>query len=466
MSTDEKDGDPSDGKKNPPPMQVVITHYGKKKKESEEEIPSEIMPATPSHIVSSPVDIGASAPDAPKPSPKAHVIPPKVESIIPVTSQPFVGKSIPPVSSQKSKLAQGPTATLPPEEEPPMTTASVPPSADNESKKSGSGLGGVINFLIIISVAGLIYFAYSSSEQLNALQTQIRNDQTAVVALTTKAKQHFAELEKIQSQNETEKRSLKALKMQIESAQSQYVSLTGSNDWALSEANYLVFMANERLKTAQDVPTALTQLEAADQRLNTLGNPALAWVREILAKDIAKLQSLPNVNKHVIWEEVGLLIPAFYQLHFKTVSNSVAKTEKAESTVDKNAPYWQKALWHSWQELKDIIRVQPEEENPIPATLTTENQLELLRTMQLLCGQAQWAVLQGDNKIYQSSLRSLQTLVEKYFRNDEEQITMIKQLQQLQQQAVAVQIADLSGSLNALSKALLESKQKPERKNE
>ncbi len=60
MSTDEKDNDSPGGKKAPTPKQVVVTHYGKKKKDPD--VPSEILPTEPTHIISSPVDIGTTRP--------------------------------------------------------------------------------------------------------------------------------------------------------------------------------------------------------------------------------------------------------------------------------------------------------------------------------------------------------------------------------------------------------------------
>ena len=50
--------------------------------------------------------------------------------------------------------------------------------------------------------------------------------------------------------------------------------------WLISEAEYVVSVANTRLYLAGDVATAITGLEAADQRLRENGDPIVFPVRK------------------------------------------------------------------------------------------------------------------------------------------------------------------------------------------
>lgn len=470
MSTDEKDHDP---KKTPPHKQVVVTHYGKKKKTSDDDVPPEIAPTTPSHIVSSPVDVGLtpqSSSSEPKPQlppnkPKEPPVPPPPAAKPPVyippipsfTSQEEVSaRKVPPPlhgstfherTYAASSATQGAYMNDPSEQ-----------ATESDTTGSAGGGGGASLFFSLIATSaaiGLMVYAYFSKQQLDELQLQAQNDKTSVEAIANEAKKSLEQLDELKAKHLAQQKSLQVLKTQLEGAQSRLVDLAGKNEWVLSEANYLAFMANERLRAAQDVSTALTQLQEADNRLATLSNPAFNWVREVLAKDIAKLESHPRVNRQSLWENIAQLNLALNQLHFKTLDTEPLVKEK-ETSIDKDAPQWRKMLWRSWQELKGLISVTRETNNPIPQALTAQDQDQILRTMQLTCDQAQWAVLQGDTKIYLSSLQSLRNLVQKYFDVDVNSTTLLTNIQRLEQQRVDIPLPDISDSIRALSQAMLD----------
>jgi len=268
------------------------------------------------------------------------------------------------------------------------------------------------------------------------------------------------QIQEMHNKNSAEQTALDKLKKQLEGAQLRLVALSGNSDWVLAEANYLAFMASERLHTAHDVTTALAQLNAADERLGGLGNPALLWVREVLAKDIAKLHSFPSINRQALWEELGIVSEEFNQLHFKRIS-SESEAQKAMNENQEQKSSWKKALWHSWQELKSLIRVTRVQDNNIPQALSDQEQAQILRTMQFLCEQARWAILQGESKIYTASLASLQSSMHEYFVDDKMQKELLSQIQKLQDQNVEIALPDISDSVQALSKAMIEIANRP-----
>jgi len=105
------------------------------------------------------------------------------------------------------------------------------------------------------------------------------------------------------------------------------------NDWLVSEAEYLVQLANYRLLLEKDVTTAIVALKAADSRLAAVSDPALLKVREILKND---LQALNNVQ---ITDLAGISIT------ITALSNNVAnlplltpdpKTHKLTQTEESN----------------------------------------------------------------------------------------------------------------------------------
>lgn len=450
MATDENDsGSPKDKKAPSPPRQVVVTHYGKKKK-TQEDIPPEILPTEPTHIVSSPIDVGARD-SQPHESVSASVS----ESIFPKEppEQPMATPSLSAsgFSSETSeKTSHGGSGSF-----------SSPPQEDNDTQppQSSGGTGRLIfNFLTLVAVAILGFHAYTMHQQVNELEQRTQDDQTSVQALMEQTKKSFTEMDEMRQHDASQLKSIQHFKNELENAQSRLVDLSGNTNWVLAQANYLAFMANERLKTAHDITTALAQLNAADDALKNLGNPALMGVREALAKDIAKLRTFPTINRQALWEELALFSTELNQLHFKQITPTPPSPEAPSAATEETG--WRQALRQSWQELKSLIRITRIEENNIPLALSREAQSQILRTLQLLSEQAQWAVLHGDPKIYSHSLQSLQSGIQQYFADDAVRQHLLEEIKQLEQQQVEITIPDISGSLNALSQAMLQMPQK------
>lgn len=468
MSTDEKDnGSPKDKKSPPPPRQVVVTHYGKKKKPPED-VPPEILPRESTHIVSSPVDIGSSSQQSKQPTSSAtsaEAIKPPFEqqgikepspripeAIFPKAASGEAEPKLSYVASPTSASAEGAKQSIGDE-----APGGVPPRGTvNEGKPSSGGGSFLFNLITLSALIALGFYAYSTHQQVNELEQKAQDDFASMQMLTDQAKKSFAQVDEIRNRQSAEIKTLQNFRGEIESAQSRLVNLSGNSDWVLAQANYLAFMANERLKTAHDITTALAQLNAADEQLKNLGNPAFMKVREALAKDIAKLHAFPAVNRQALWEQLSLLSIEFNQLHYKRItSTSADKTTTTEDTTS-----WRQGLARSWQELKSLIRVTRLEENAIPLALSEEEQSQILRTLQLICEQAQWAVLQGDTKIYARSLQSLQAWIQRYFADDAVKQHVLDEIKQLEQQQIEMTFPDISGSLNALSQAMIEVTQK------
>jgi uroporphyrin-3 C-methyltransferase len=343
---------------------------------------------------------------------------------------------------------------------PPGVPPYIPPESDfNDANRGNRGIFWPLVMTGAILVLG--YFTYASTTQLHELQKKADDDQASVLAVSEQAKKSLQEMTELSNHYNVEQKSLLELKQQVEQAQSRLVDLSGSSDWLLAEANYLAFMANERLRTAQDVTTAVAQLSAADERLKTMSNPALLWVRQIIAKDLAKLHTYPMVNRQEIWERVGLLSNEINQLHFKRLSESSVDNEKeTQAPQDESMSGWKKALFISWQELKSLIRITRLADNAIAQALTSQEQAQILRAMQLYCEQARWAILHGDSKVYINSLESLKTWISQYFMADNISEQMLLQITQLQQQRADIAVPDISESLQALSKAMLDAQNK------
>lgn len=449
--SDIPEDDESKGKK-PPLGKVVVTYSAESKKKGD--IPPEILPSTPTKVVSNPIDsAGNPAKNATSPTIKSRIdarIPEKI------------------ASTQKHQDAQPASATFSafsplPEEDtvppkPPESTQEAPFASSGGGGSSGSGGSSAstaalfLSLMTMIAVAALVFYTYISQKNISALQTQSRDEQSSVQSLISKANQSLSQVNTLQQENQAQQKEFHTLKTELQNAQMRLVALSGSKNWVLSEVNYLIFMANERLRIARDIPTAITQLQAAEEKITMLGDPALWGLKEAIAKDIAKLSTQPRVKKQIIWEQLNALAPLIANAPFKTLDNELqhAILEK-NKPIDESLPAWKKGLWRSWYELKSLIRVTKESDNPIPKALSFQERGEIIRTMQLISEQAQWAVLQGESKIYLTSLESLQKWTKEYFIESPEQQMLLERLAQLKTEPVDSPLADISATLKALS---------------
>lgn len=468
--SDRKDDDSSKEKK-PIPKRVVVTYGGEKKKATE--VPQEIQPQSPKVVVSSPVDIGAvgithqgdsaqiksqlhpKIPDEIAPREKPMVEPgasaPAYTTAAPVFTS-AAPSSPPPTFASKSSAGTGSFAhvSIPPSPPPPPPP---PPPSGYESARGGINAGSIALFLSLLSsiaIIALIFYAYLSQQEFYSLKAQSRDDQSSVTALVGQAKTSLEQLEHMRVQHQQSQEALQSLKSELESASQKMVVLSHNREWVLSEVNYLVFMANQRLHIAQDIPTALMQLKSADERIRTLGDPSLLNLKLALQKDIAQLLAYPILDTAKLWEEIGKLNGLVNQLHFKTLGDYLEKSHTSD-LASPNDPAWLRALKNTWKEFKSLILITKEDDNTIPQALSLQEKAQVVRTIELLINEAQWAALNREAQIYQNSLQTIAVKAQQYFTDNQEQQVLLNMLTQLVQNHVDFKIPELTDTLNALS---------------
>ncbi len=461
MSDMKDDGSQKD-KKDLPPRKMVVTYATESKKSGD--IPPEILPSTPVKVVSSPIDSAGNpakaavqaASNAPPKSRLHSGIPEEITPKGPIRSEQ-------PQATMHMQESHRPTASAsyssgfdepprPPSggDEMPPTPPPPPPPTSNGAAASNMAL--FLSLMTMVAVAALVFYTYLSQKNINELQSQSRNEQASVQSFLGKAKQSLAQIDSLQKEGQEQQKSFNALKTDLQNAQQRLVALSGSKNWVISEVNYLIFMANERLRVARDIPTAITQLQAAEEKITMLGDPALWGLKEAIAKDIAKLSTQPRVKKQVLWEQLNALQSLIEKTPFKSLDNELKQENKEQNIpIDESLPAWKKGLWRSWYEFKSLIRVTKETDNPIPNALSVQDKAEVLRTMQMVSQQAQWAVLQGESNIYLSSLNELENYSKTYFIDSPSQQTLLERIVQLKTEPVDSPLADISATLKALS---------------
>lgn len=218
-------------------------------------------------------------------------------------------------------------------------------------------------------------------------------------------------------------------------------------EWLYAEAEYLLRLANQRLRLERDVQGAQSLLEAADARLAEADNPALIPVRRAIQSELAALDSVPGVDR------TGLYLALMAQQEQLATLPLKQDVEEIAAQSDDQAPLeggWREQLAQLGGELKDLVVVRHHDE-ALEALMTPEQESYLRQNVRLLLEQAQLALLKAEPRLYHASLGKAITLVERYYDTQNEAVkASLERLRSLHDKTIRPELPDISASLQRL----------------
>jgi len=228
-------------------------------------------------------------------------------------------------------------------------------------------------------------------------------------------------------------------------------------EWALTETEQLLVIANNRLQLARDLHSSLAALRAADMQLQQLASPKLLPVRKELAREMALLESLDKTDISGIALRLANMaenvdrLPLMHdiRLHSGDDLKQLAMASGAsEQTVADSG--WRKTARSLWQDILSLVRFRDNLENQRPL-LPPEQQYFLRENLRLMLYGAQQALLQGSIPVFQQNLKSAQRLLREYYDvNSQVILAMQDDLAKLQDTKVITDLPDISTSLATL----------------
>jgi uroporphyrin-3 C-methyltransferase len=223
------------------------------------------------------------------------------------------------------------------------------------------------------------------------------------------------------------------------------------NQWLLAEAEYLLKLADYRLRLASDPTTARTALALADERLHATGDPGWAGVREQIARDLTALDTLELPDVTGMWSRLGALIGQVPNLKLaddpRTLTETKAQFEVTPAPTEERT--WRTLLADLWAGIKNAVRIRRNDE-PVAAMLPPEQEYFLYENLRLRLEQARLALVQGRGDIYRESLGESRDWLNRHFATDAVAKGMDAALEELQNSPATTDLPDLSDSLRAL----------------
>ncbi len=224
--------------------------------------------------------------------------------------------------------------------------------------------------------------------------------------------------------------------------------------WLLAEVEYLLRLANQRLIMTGDVASAQALLSSADNILRDLNDVGLLEVRRALASDLATLRAMPSIDIEGTYVRLAALIEQVDQLVVFQLPEP-AERPVVEQEVEQG---WQGRLRRGYEEaLAKLAAYVVVRRRQTPAEALMDPQWERLvrQNLRMLLEQAQVALLSGNQVLYRESLERSRHWVQEFFESDAAgAAAMSREIAELAQQTVSVELPDISASMQALDQAV------------
>lgn len=325
----------------------------------------------------------------------------------------------------------------------------------------------VVAILLVFGTLGYGYQYWSglqaSLQQMNqalgkagARQQQLQSQLAAVekafegqkAEIDTQQSALAAQDQKLTAERDRLSKQASEMKQSLESVYSKVGR--SSNAWMAAEAEYLMRVANHRLRLEGDVRTAIAALETADGRLRDTGDPGLIEVREVLAGEIATLKSVGRLDRVGLSARITGLIGQVKGLKMVGLEYSPSEPEKAKESTAEGERSVKTLLKDGWEGFKSVMVIR-HRDKPVSAMLPPEQQFFVYKNLELQLEAARLALLKGDPELFANSLKQATVWVGDFFDADAVATQAVqKEIADLAKVNVRPQLPDISSSLTAL----------------
>jgi len=318
----------------------------------------------------------------------------------------------------------------------------------------------IISLLLLIALGGAGFAVYSNLQLRQQTNQDIQQLSSKMATLT---QDHSNALAKIAVSAQQAKNSqvklqnrFKALRNNLQTTLQQH--RYQANDWLLLKARYYLELAQINAHWSNDLQTTTALLQQADELLVQIPNQQLFAVRQAIAKEIAQVQSIPKIDTAGILSQLDAAQTILIKLPIKksTAADSGDKTTSANST-----PSWRQRLQDNMGLLQKLVIIRHHDSEVRPL-LGPEREGQIRENIRLTLQEAQWAVLQNNEALFQLLLaQAIKNINLQFAPNDTGTQTLLKQLQTLQQIHLVQQLPVLDQSLPLLNKVINANETKP-----
>jgi len=271
----------------------------------------------------------------------------------------------------------------------------------------------------------------------------------------TLANQLNVNLTQTHDQLSNQQQSIESLQTNIQ----HLIKITGASNktWKLAEAKYLLQLANYSLNFSQNVPLTIKLFQSADQRIASLGDPAMLELRRSLAHNIAALKAVPVIDTTGVVLKIDALSSQVDKL--KIVPNEMKKplaTPDIKTSANNKSwgKLWQDFTENSWDNLKNVVIIR-HLQKPMQPLVSPEQRVFLVANIRWQLARAQWAILHHNQALYKESLLHAENWISNYFTvNSTAKTNILNTITQLNTVNVQPQLPEVTSSLKIIEQLM------------
>lgn len=229
------------------------------------------------------------------------------------------------------------------------------------------------------------------------------------------------------------------------------------NAWTLSEVDYLLQIANNKLRLEKNVHGAIEALQLAELKLGSLNELAFEPIVGMIKEDLASLRGVERLDRADLAHRIAAMAKQVDALPIRNEVRTAAKREQAANAradlgaeVDMAEEKWyEKVLLGARQELNTLVRVTPQRYSG-PPLIAPEEEYFLTENLRLKLEAMRVAALEGNGPAYQESLELSRTWLQTYFDPASEAVAAtLNELEALQRVKLQPYLPDISDTLAA-----------------
>ncbi|MEJ1356242.1 MAG: uroporphyrinogen-III C-methyltransferase [Candidatus Sedimenticola sp. (ex Thyasira tokunagai)] len=296
-----------------------------------------------------------------------------------------------------------------------------------------------------------------AARQTTELQSRLDQTHQAFESQKAEMEKQNSRLSEQDDKLATERQALDKKAGEIEETLERVYRRVGRNSsaWMAAEAEYLMQVANHRLQLEDDVATAISALQAADQRLLETGDPGWTATRELLASEIAALKSAGVIDQVGLSAKLAGMAGQIKSLKMVGLRPSVASGKPLKSRpVEASERNLNTLLKDGWEGFKSVMVVR-RHDKPVTAMLPPEQYYFVYRNLELQLESARLSLLQRNQALYDGSLETAEHWLREFFDAEASgTAAMLQQLNEMQRVRVKPELPDITRALERLRQRL------------
>ena len=318
-----------------------------------------------------------------------------------------------------------------------------------------------IKLILLVAVGCAALSAYMVLQWRQESQQELQSLRSKIMVVKTQQEHTSAQLDStVQNMHAAdEQRSLLGKQMNTVLQSQTYQT----NDWILLKARYYLELAQINATWASDTQTTSDLLNQADMLLTDVHEQRLLEVRRAIAQENAAVKAVEKIDVAGLLSQLDAAQELTRSLMAQSMPGQVASTLPATTDAVKVASGWRGRLQESLHALDKLFVVRRVDADTQP--FITPAYAGLLRErIQLALQESQLAVLQGNEALYQLTLKqAIKQIKQSFDLHESNTIGLLKQLDDLQQRTIVQKKINIGPALLLLNQAIdVKQDKKPE----